>query len=90
MIVTAIHLLHLGTAGIGDLNIPRGAGGAVGGTMSFPAFGGEPGEGLMRQLLTSLPLPRLHSGQVPEASNCGREQQQTRREPGRRDERGAR
>ena len=39
VIVTAIHLLHLGTAGIGYLNIARGAGGLIGGTAAFALLG---------------------------------------------------
>jgi MFS family permease len=38
VIVTAIHLLHMGTAGIGYLNIARGAGGLAGGAVAFALF----------------------------------------------------
>ncbi len=39
VIVTAIDLLHIGTAGIGYLNIFRGAGGLIGGTAAFALLG---------------------------------------------------
>jgi hypothetical protein len=39
VIVTAIHLLHMGTEGIGYLNIARGAGGLAGGAVAFALFG---------------------------------------------------
>lgn len=39
VIVTAIHLLHIGTAGIGYLNIARGAGGLAGGLAAFALLG---------------------------------------------------
>jgi Cyclic nucleotide-binding domain/Major Facilitator Superfamily len=39
VIVTAIRLLHIGTAGIGYLNIARGAGGLIGGTAAFALLG---------------------------------------------------
>ncbi len=39
VIVTSIDLLHIGTAGIGYLNIARGAGGIVGGAIAFSLLG---------------------------------------------------
>ncbi len=39
VIVTSIDLLHLGTAGIGYLNIARGAGGIIGGAIAFSLLG---------------------------------------------------
>jgi len=39
VIVTAIRLLHIGTQGVGYLNIARGAGGLAGGAVAFALFG---------------------------------------------------
>jgi hypothetical protein len=39
VIVTAVQLLHVGTAGIGYLNLARGAGGLAGGAVAFSLFG---------------------------------------------------
>ncbi len=39
VIVTAIELLHIGTAGVGFLNIARGAGGILGGAFGFALLG---------------------------------------------------
>jgi hypothetical protein len=39
VIVTAIRMLHMGTQGVGFLNIARGAGGLAGGAVAFALFG---------------------------------------------------
>ena len=55
VIVTAIHLLRKGTAGIGYLNIARGAGGLAGGAMAYALFGRS-------RLTTALALGSLAIG----------------------------
>jgi hypothetical protein len=39
VIVTPLHLLHMGQAGVGYLNLARGAGGLAGGAVAFALFG---------------------------------------------------
>jgi hypothetical protein len=65
VIVTAIRLLHIGTQGVGYLNIARGAGGLAGGAVAFALFGRSRLTIALALGSLALGLPLVLLGQLP-------------------------
>jgi hypothetical protein len=65
VIVSAIRLLHIGTQGVGYLNIARGAGGLAGGAVAFALFGRSRLTIALALGSLALGLPLAILGQLP-------------------------
>ncbi len=65
VIVTSIDLLHIGTAGIGYLNIARGAGGIIGGAFAFALLGRSRVAAAVAAGSVTLGAPLILLGVVP-------------------------
>jgi predicted MFS family arabinose efflux permease len=68
VIVVAIKLLHIGTAGIGYLNIARGAGGLIGGATVIALLGRSRVSSTLALGVTALGVPLIALGALPDVA----------------------